>query len=158
MIDNNLLSAIQEAKLLGIFKKFCEKNNSIDAIRRLRNIFNNSVNISQTVNNLLKNDQGVNLTNNEISRMIELIQAFLKKSTIRKDIPIDVRRALLNYQNGKCKICGKDIDLSGHADHIVPFKYVGDELHDNIQMLCTHCNEQKNASIDYQVRYLLGTI
>lgn len=157
-MDKKLLSAIEEAKLLGIFKKFCDKRNTVESVQKLRNILNNSVDKNQTVKNMIFNEFNKEMNKVEINRMLELIQAFIKKSTIRKDIPQSVKRELLKTQNNKCAICNIEIDISAHADHMVPFKYVGDELHDNFQMLCTHCNTQKNASIDYQVRFLLGTI
>lgn len=157
-MDIKLLSAIEEAKLLGLFKKFCDKRNTIEAVQKIRNILNNSVDKNQTVRNIILNEFDKELNELETSRMLELMLAFLKKSTIRKEIPQSIKRSLLKIQNNKCAICNSEIDISAHTDHIVPFKYVGDELHNNYQMLCTHCNTQKNASIDYQVRFLLGTI
>lgn len=90
--------------------------------------------------------------------MHTLVQAFLAKSTYRKPISDETRKRLLEAQHYSCAICGQSIDMHAHADHIVPFAYVGDELPDNLQMLCAHCNEAKRESIDYQIRYLLNTL
>lgn len=69
-----------------------------------------------------------------------------------------MKNSLLITQNHKCAICNIMINESAPADHIVPFKYVGDELSDNIQMLCKKCNEKKSDSIDYQIRFLLKLV
>ena len=100
----------------------------------------------------------ISLADSEVKRMYCLIKAFLSKSALRKNIHAETKRDLLKKQNYKCKLCGSVIDLNSHTDHIVPFKYVGDELNENLQMLCEHCNKSKNASIDYEVKALLKLV
>lgn len=157
-MDKKLEDSIQEALLLGKFKSFCEKNSSIESQRRLRTIYNHSPDKLATTKNLLINEMGDALSGEELVRMYELITAFLKKSNFRRMISNSAKQNLLKNQNFKCAICGKEIDIHAHADHTVPFKYVGDELSNNYQMLCSDCNLKKNASIDYQIRYLLKSI
>ena len=107
---------------------------------------------------LVEREYGETLSDEKIDRLLLLVNAFLNKSSFRKVIDDSIRIKLLNQQNYKCAFCGKKIDINSHADHIVPFKYVGDELENNLQMLCSNCNEKKNDSIDYQIRYLLKIV
>lgn len=155
MLDTILLSAVDNARILGIFKTFCEANNSSTSLKRLRNILSLSKNKPNTIKEIIKRELKVELTDYEALRMCDLITAFLNKSNFRKTIEDSLKNKLLIDQNSKCAICGCDINIRAHADHIVPFKYVGDCLENNWQLLCEHCNEAKNASLDYQIRYLL---
>ena len=53
----------------------------------------------------------------------------------------------------KCAICNCEIDEnSSHLDHIVPFKMVGDELENNLQLLCGECNLSKSGSINFYLK------
>lgn len=154
-IQKKILTAVDEAILLGYFKSFCEKNDDVSSKQRLRNIISRAKNGSGAIKALFLNEMQVELSDEQSLIIYELIVAYLKKSNYRKTVSNDVKRRLLVKQSNKCKFCGCEIDLSAHADHVVPFKYVGDELPDNFQMLCSHCNEVKNASIDYEIKVLL---
>lgn len=154
-LQKKILSAIDEATLLRNFKLFCEKNNDILSKQRLRNIISRAKNGNGAIKSIFINQMQVELSDEQSQRMYDLIVAYLNKSNYRKSIPIEEKKRLLAKQNNKCRFCGCNIDLSAHADHIVPFKYVGDELNENFQMLCSHCNEEKGASIDYEIRVLL---
>ena len=160
MVDNNqnILNAIDEARILGIFKKFCETNSSSDSKLKLRNIYASSNDKITTTIKLIGHEQNLNLSYDTASRLYELITAFLKKSNFRKPLSNDEKIELLSKQKRKCAICGCDLQSTYHADHIVPFKYVGDELENNWQLLCSYCNERKSDSIDYQIKYLLNLI
>lgn len=153
--DDKLLSAIDEARVLGYFKAFCEKNEEISAKQRLRNIFFSAQNKESAVKALFSNELGIKLSAKEGKRMNMLVEAFLKKSTFRRTITKEEKQFLLKRQQYQCVFCKKEIDLNSHTDHILPFKYVGDELEDNLQMLCEHCNKSKNARLDYEIRLLL---
>lgn len=156
MQNDVLLDAINEARVLGAFKQFCEDYSNDK--QKLRNILANSTDKENTVTVMAKRDYGFELDCDQARRMLNLLTAFLKKSSFRKTITIEIREKLLNHQNYECAFCHKTIDLAAHADHIVPFKYVGDELQDNLQMLCTSCNEKKNDSLDYQIKVLLKLV
>ena len=156
MQNDVLLDAINEARVLGVFKQFCEDYSNEK--QKLRNILANSTDKENTVTVMAKRDYGFELDREQARRMLNLLNAFLKKSSFRKTITIEIREKLLNHQNYECSFCHKTIDLAAHADHIVPFKYVGDELQDNLQMLCTSCNEKKNDSLDYQIKVLLKIV
>lgn len=156
--DERIKECINEVLLLSLFKSFCEKNASTEAQQRLRNIFSRSPNTITITQNIVKNELSEEITIDEAQELHPMIKAFLNKSPHRKRIPDSTKEELLKKQNNRCAICGTEIDIHAHADHIVPFEYVGDELDDNYQMLCTNCNLKKNDSIDFQIRYLLKTI
>ncbi len=156
--DLKLHNHIQEAILLGWFKTFCDRNASQTMQRRLRNIYSNSTDFIMTTKNIFINIGFSDISNDNAIRLYELIIAFLAKSPYRKNIPDSIKNQLLAIQKGKCAICNNTIDIHDHVDHIVPFKYVGDELKNNYQLLCSNCNLKKNANIDFQIRYLLKTL
>lgn len=156
--DLKMNNLVEEARLLGCFKAFCEKNSSVAAKQRIRNIYSNSSDALTTTHNLISNELKEDLSFEECNRMRELIAAYLSKNDHRLKIPDSVTKKLLVDQNGKCAICAGHVDAHSHVDHIVPFKYVGDKLNNNYQLLCDKCNLKKNASLDYQIRFMLGTV
>ena len=137
-----LLTSIEEAQILGIFKNICDDYANFSARKSLRNIIAISPNKQNTIKHILMRKYASEVDDQQVDRLLELIQAFLRKSEYRKRISVDEREKLLIKQNFKCCFCGNHIGMSAHADHIVPFKYVGDELADNLQMLCEKCNEK----------------
>lgn len=82
--------------------------------------------------------------------LYELLNAHLRKHSQRKRYPDKVKEELIARQDYKCAICGTPIDLTcSELDHVIPWSLVGDELRDNLQMLCIQCNRRKSATIDY---------
>ena len=154
----HLIKTIQETRNLGRFKAFCEKNSTKDAQHRIRTIYSRTNDPRRTTKNIIINQLGETISDSDADRLFVLITSFLNKSRYRKPIEESIRKSLLLSQNHHCAICGCDIDMHAHVDHIVPFKFVGDELDNNLQMLCTDCNLKKNASLDYQIRFLLKLI
>ena len=155
MLDTNLINEFYNIRILGIFKTFCEANDNSRNRKRLRNIMTLSQNKTNTIKEIFKREYRIELNESEALRMNDLIKAFLNKSNYRKSITNSLKTKLLENQKRKCAICSCNIDIRAHADHIVPFKYVGDCLENNWQLLCKHCNEAKNDSLDYQIRHLL---
>lgn len=153
-----LLSSVEEAQILGIFKNICNDYTKSYLKNSLRNMIAISPDKSRTIKNIVKNKYDAEVTEQQAYRLLELIKAFLCKSNYRKKIPKSIRENLLSEQKYECAFCGNPIDISAHADHIVPFKYVGDCLNNNLQMLCSTCNKQKNDSLDYQIRFLLKLV
>ena len=47
----------------------------------------------------------------------------------------------------KCKICGKNLKSSFHADHIIPYSRKGKTILQNAQALCANCNIKKGNKI-----------
>ena len=52
---------------------------------------------------------------------------------------------LLKLQRGKCACCGLSLGNNYHLDHIMPLALGGTNTDDNIQLLRSECNMQKNA-------------
>lgn len=153
-----LLNSLKEAHILGIFKNICEDYLQASERNKLRNMIAISTNKTCTIKSIVMRKYNIEVDDYESTRLLELIQAFLHKSDYRKAVSKEIKEKLLIEQNYKCSFCGRSIDISAPADHIVPFKYVGDCLKDNLQMLCSKCNDKKNDSLDYQVRFLLNLV
>ena len=50
---------------------------------------------------------------------------------------------LLESQKWTCIVCQKDLRLGYHVDHIVPVSKGGQNVDDNVQLLCPKCNLSK---------------
>ena len=159
MVDERKLrKCIQSVLVISLFRSFCEKNNSTESQQRLRNIFSRTLNPVETTKCLIQNELFEEINAEEAEFFHSLIIAFLKKKTYRRRITDSEKKLLLCQQDNCCAICGETVGSNYHVDHIIPFKYVGDELENNYQILCANCNTKKNASIDYQIRFMLKTI
>ena len=154
--EHVILEKLEEAQVLGVFLKYCERYSTPSDLQKLRNIYFRTNNPVNTTKAIATRDFDADLTLESAQRLHELVMAHLKKTNYRRQIPIIERNQLLKKQDYKCAICNHPIDMHAHADHIVPFKYVGDELDDNLQMLCSECNTKKNASLFFQINYFLG--
>lgn len=153
-----LLSGVEEAQVLSIFKNICNSYMNSARKNNLRNILAVSPNKHETIKQIAKRNCDFSINDIQTERLLELIQSFLRKSEYRKKISEETREKLLISQKCKCIYCGKTIGSTAHADHIVPFKYVGDELSSNLQMLCSNCNEKKSDHLDYQIKFLLNLV
>lgn len=158
MVDEKILKDIEEAKILSIFKNIYNDYSNYKEKNALRNMLSISPDKLTTLKQMIKRKYDSDFSEMQLKRLCELVEAFFKKSEYRKGISEELKNSLLITQNHKCAICNIMINESAPADHIVPFKYVGDELSDNIQMLCKKCNEKKSDSIDYQIRFLLKLV
>jgi len=49
-------------------------------------------------------------------------------------------RDLCEGQKGKCNLCGEELDLNCHLDHIIPLSKGGETKIENLQFLCKMCN------------------
>ncbi len=79
------------------------------------------------------------------------IYAFFCKKDVRKPVSSDDKIALWQQQSGICPHCGKRMSMNmqqNHADHIIPFTYVGDELVGNIRLLHKSCNLLKGSAVE----------
>ena len=155
-MTETIVKEINEVKVLVTFKEFCKSYE--DRRYQLRNILAYSKDKTRSIFEIVKREQNIELKDDECNRMAELVEAFLNKSEFRKPISKAEKEFLLIKQQNKCALCECLLDDKYHADHIIPFKYVGDELKNNWQMLCPHCNEKKSDSLDYQIRFLLKLI
>lgn len=68
-----------------------------------------------------------------------------------------LRPRLYKYQNEKCRGCERGVDLQDmENDHIIARKRGGQDIDDNIQLLCARCNRSKgDRGMDYLRRRIL---
>jgi hypothetical protein len=59
----------------------------------------------------------------------------------RKRAPRDVREAVFRRDGGLCVECGDNFDLQ--YDHIIPWSRGGADSVENLQLLCSRCNQSK---------------
>lgn len=57
------------------------------------------------------------------------------------------RAALWLAAEGKCQICGQDLEEKWHADHIVPYSVTGRTNVHEMQALCPECNLRKGDKL-----------
>ncbi len=99
---------------------------------------------------LLQTWCGLELTQEEAEVMSRWFYAFFSKSQVRKAVTAEEKWDLWRQQKGICPYCGKGMSLDmsqNHADHRVPFTYVGDELPRNLQLMHKSCNLSKGSKI-----------
>lgn len=61
-----------------------------------------------------------------------------------------MRQKKYNQQGGKCSHCGGQFEFwQMQGDHIVPYSKGGATTYDNLQMLCTPCNQKKGNRYSY---------
>lgn len=60
----------------------------------------------------------------------------------------DVLDDLYEEQNGKCAICGGQLDSEYHVDHKIPFSKGGGNERSNLQLAHPKCNQSKGNAVD----------
>jgi hypothetical protein len=60
-------------------------------------------------------------------------------------LPQSVREEVLRRSNGRCSICGREID-SLVVDHVVPRSRGGTDALDNLEAVCRSCNVLKTSN------------
>lgn len=144
---------IYECLFLNVFEKIFnyleQGNNRIKFVKKFR-CCNSKKSEILFLENLIKEIVGVNLTQKELDRIMDLMNAYLRKNNTRKSIENNEKKRILKQSNLRCSICNKKISLEDyHMDHIIPFRYVGDELSNNFQSLCDRCNWEKSYNLYY---------
>ena len=125
----------------------------------LRKLFRQTKNKNDTVKWIVEQNFGYSMDSSETHYFQMLLEAHFKMTGARKKITNLEKEDLYKKQQGRCASCGEElgVDYSKiHADHIVPWKYVGDELKNNLQLLCCDCNESKSCNTNYMFLKLIG--
>lgn len=64
----------------------------------------------------------------------------------RKDIPVPIRRAVLERDGFTCCFCRSEVRLE--LDHVVPYSHGGEDTVENLRVLCKTCNVRRGARFD----------
>ena len=148
---DDFLDLTHKTMMLFILEDVCrivkDKRNQI--VREYQKSSNNDL----VTKRIVKMYCGVELPSNDTSIMTQWIINFLTKMDKRASISKEKKMELLKEQCYLCACCGTRIDLNNsHCDHDIPWTFVGDELDDNYQMLCTYCNEHKSSRPYYMLK------
>ena len=152
-----LYEALHKDILESILSEVCEYMKANDSSYiSMKKIYYRSSNDIEAVAQVIWNVCHLSLPEQDLIWLNNCIKAFMKKKPNRKQIPNSLRRELWNKQEQKCCSCGKKIHVDeGHVDHIVPWDYVGDELDNNYQVLCSDCNLHKSNHVALTVHSLI---
>lgn len=121
----------------------------------IRKLYFRSYDDLQTVRTIVRRVCGGALPDKDLVWLNRCIRAHLHKKGRRRQISDQERADLWSAQGGLCAICRRSVKPEGfHVDHIVPWDYVGDELPDNLQVLCPDCNWLKNDRVARALRNL----
>ena len=143
---------IREAILQVICKKMKKDPSYFNKVKNMYFEYDNETAASKILHNLCK----CQLSHNDLIWLNDCLKAAMEKRDRRKPITEDIKKDLLKKQNGKCQICKCPIDMTNlHVDHIIPWDFVGDELHDNFQGLCTDCNLGKSNHVAEAVQNII---
>jgi len=152
-----LYNAVHKDILESVLSEICEymKENDSSYIS-IKKIYYRSADDIEAIRQIVRNICHLSLPKNDLEWLNNCVKAFMKKKTHRKQFSNALRQELWNKQGRKCRICGKEILVEdGHIDHVVPWDYVGDELDNNYQVLCTDCNLHKSNHVALAVHLLI---
>ncbi len=152
-----LYEALHKDILESILSEVCEYMKANDsAYISIKKIYYRSANDIDAVKQIIRNICHLSLSEQDYQWLNNCVKAFMKKKPYRKNFSQTFRQDLWMKQAQKCRICGKTISSDeGHIDHIVPWDYVGDELDNNYQVLCSECNLHKSNHVALAVHTLV---
>lgn len=155
--EEALFAALHKDILESILSEICEYMKSSDsAYISIKKIYYRSSSDIDAVKQIIQKICHLSLSEQDYKWLNNCIKAFMKKKSYRTHFSHSFRKELWNKQEQKCYICGKEILAEeGHVDHIVPWDYVGDELDDNYQVLCSDCNLHKSNHVALTVHSLI---
>lgn len=152
MIEKALYLDIRELILQGICEKMKKDD---DFFLRMKRLYFSMDELSAT-EKLIYTSYKLVLPKDDLEWMNKCIIAYFKKKDTRKSIDYSERKALLEVQNYKCAVCKTALTLGeAHIDHIIPWDYVGDELENNLQALCSDCNLHKSNHVANTVKNII---
>lgn len=148
--ESQFSSELYHTLLIGAFAAMVKEIETADAWLDVKNRYRNSADHIQVTKLIVKKYIGGVFREKDYALFYRLIDARLRKKQDRKPFSNELKAALLVSQDSRCRICSSEINLkTAELDHIVPWSLVGDELDNNLQMLCIKCNRRKSATVDY---------
>lgn len=120
------------------YKKYYQKNKEKIADIRRKYRENNRELIKENKRKYLKTEKGKLLHRLRCNKRRGNI-----KTTADGSVTMNSIRGMFCGQNNKCNICGCDISIDYHIDHIKPLSKGGTHTIENIQLLCPLCNLRK---------------
>ena len=157
-IDEEVLfDALHRDVIESILSEICEYMKEGDnQYLFVKRIYYRNSNDIETIKNVVRTICHISLPEQDYIWLNKCVKAYMTKKPKRKQFSITFRQELLNKQGNKCCVCGKAIQLEdSHVDHIVPWDFVGDELKDNYQLLCSNCNLHKSNHVALAVHSLI---
>ena len=158
---NGINSEEAEEKLystlvIGVFAAICSDIDKEGKQKRIteRTLFRNAINPIAGAKQIIKRYTGCVFSETEYSRLADLFCAYFQKDNDREEESESYKKMLLEKQKNCCAICKAPL-TNPHLDHIVPFKYVGNQLPNNYQMLCETCNTRKGKSVIFELSMLM---
>lgn len=145
----NVYLAVQKDVRETILEAICmymkkSKKNAL-FVRKIYHRYENNLDAARLV---VRQVCGCTLTDEEIRWIDQCLRASMRKQNRRKQYTQPEREAIWQKQKGECAICGQPVPFGdSHLDHIVPWDFVGDELPDNLQILCSECNWKKGIRL-----------
>ena len=152
--ENKFFPLLHQTLLLFVLEEVCQELKYNPVLKaQVRSDFRKTTNHTKVCLKLVKDICGTSLPESDGLLISTWIQAFFKKRNTRKTPSLTEKQRLLSAQGNKCACCSQPLTAeSGHYDHIIPWDYVGDELPNNYQMLCSYCNEHKSNNVDYLLK------
>ncbi|MEB4869037.1 HNH endonuclease signature motif containing protein [Priestia megaterium] len=144
------------SSLLEELVDYIKKNNIYSSFKlRLQNCYNQKEEL-YILKDLIGQFSDIILLEYQVSTILSYLKAYYEKSNTRYPLSIEKKLSILNNQDNVCLICKSNIDLdNSHFDHVIAFKWVGDELESNFQALCPTCNLEKGTNSFYHLKAYL---
>jgi hypothetical protein len=154
-LENFEVATYQNLKL-SIFEVVCRLLKDKKIKSEVKSKLRNSRNKLLFMKEFILDTCGCKLSDDESEEILEWLNAYFRKRDVRVRYPSKLRETLLVEQKNECNICNTHITLSNsELDHIIPWVYVGDELSNNLQLLCSDCNKRKGKSIHFNLNMFL---
>lgn len=149
-------------KLQLLFQKFCDRMKADPRFElEMRRLWHSFPDKAKATVVIMKTKYQQALSPAEAAEISMWIQAYFSRKPTRRPITAKEKSDMWSRQHGICPCCNRmmENDMSkNHADHLIPFTYVGDELKNNLRLTHAGCNLSKGSTMDYYLKvYLLNS-
>lgn len=155
--SHEIIEALHDDIIEMYLKEICEyikkDNKNYIQIKNIYRRYNNDIDAIKVICNMISNRH---LSDDDLLWLNKCLKCFFNKKSVRKPINEKLKEKLWEIQKHKCKYCNRELKYNEiRVDHIVPWDYVGDELPDNYQILCSMCNSEKSNHVARTVHNLI---